>query len=216
MEGQRLRAMRVGDILDASFSLYRGNFLRFVGLAAIPYLLFFVLYVAMVFLSLVISRVGGPTSFATMIGMSVSLSIVVVIPIATGALIFAIAERYLGRKATIWQSLRRVRFWSILGASFLITLVIGAILFTARLVGTPLGAFAWLPTLIILPGIAYLLINWGFYCQCITVEGYRAVTSLRRSMELVRGSWWRVFGILLLLIFMVCVFGVIFPQKHKP
>ena len=48
----------------------------------------------------------------------------------------------------------------------------------------------------IVPGI-YLSIRCFFAAQSAVVEGTSPVASLQRSAELVKGSWWRVFGLLL-------------------
>jgi hypothetical protein len=44
------------------------------------------------------------------------------------------------------------------------------------------------------------------------VEGYNAVGSLRRSSELVKGSWWRVFGIGLVLWILVTLISQMPPS----
>lgn len=51
--------------------------------------------------------------------------------------------------------------------------------------------------LVVLPGI-YLAVRWFFVPQAVVIEGRRGVDALRRSGELVQGSWWRAFAIVLL------------------
>jgi hypothetical protein len=51
---------------------------------------------------------------------------------------------------------------------------------------------------LIIPGI-WLGIALYFTAQAAVVDGARGRAALRRSFELVRGSWWRTFGILLVL-----------------
>jgi hypothetical protein len=58
--------------------------------------------------------------------------------------------------------------------------------------GIALGLLA-----LILPGI-YLLVRWMFVPQAVVVEGARGPAALTRSGEVVRGNWWRAFGILVL------------------
>lgn len=50
--------------------------------------------------------------------------------------------------------------------------------------------------LLIIPGI-YLAIRWYFVTQSVIVDGARGAAALRRSAELVDGSWWRVLGVTL-------------------
>jgi hypothetical protein len=55
---------------------------------------------------------------------------------------------------------------------------------------------------LVLPGI-YLAVRWYFAAQAAVIDGLEPRAALARSGELVEGSWWRVFGLLL-------VAGVIF------
>lgn len=49
---------------------------------------------------------------------------------------------------------------------------------------------------LILPGV-FLLIRWFFVAQCVVIEEKRGFDALARSGQLVRGNWWRVFGIVI-------------------
>jgi hypothetical protein len=49
--------------------------------------------------------------------------------------------------------------------------------------------------LFIIPGI-WLAVRWYFAPQSVVVDGRRNVAALERSAELVAGSWWRVFGVI--------------------
>jgi hypothetical protein len=51
---------------------------------------------------------------------------------------------------------------------------------------------------LIVPGI-WLSVSLYFAAQAVVVDGTRAGKALRRSFDLVQGSWWRTFGILILL-----------------
>ena len=55
-----------------------------------------------------------------------------------------------------------------------------------------IGAIAML-----LPGI-WLYIAWAFALPVLLVEGLRGPAALRRSYALVRGRWWRTFGVIAL------------------
>lgn len=48
--------------------------------------------------------------------------------------------------------------------------------------------------LLIVPAI-YLAIRWSFVAQAVVVDGVRGPGALTRSGALVRGRWWRTFGI---------------------
>jgi hypothetical protein len=47
-----LRPLSLGEILDRTFSIYRGNFLLFVGITAIPQLLILGLHLAQILLTM--------------------------------------------------------------------------------------------------------------------------------------------------------------------
>ena len=53
----------------------------------------------------------------------------------------------------------------------------------------------------IVPGVLYI-IRWFLYPNVVVVEGAYYIDSLRRSCRIVRGHWWRAFG-LFLIIFVV-------------
>ena len=69
--------------------------------------------------------------------------------------------------------------------------------------GVILGLF-----LLIIPGI-WLLVRWGFVPQAVVLDGRRGTSALQRSAELVNGSWWRVFGIVLFAAVAVAIPGVL-------
>jgi hypothetical protein len=51
--------------------------------------------------------------------------------------------------------------------------------------------------LLIVPGV-FLAVRWFFVPQAVVIEGSRGPAALRRSAEVVKGFWWRTFGIVLL------------------
>ena len=50
--------------------------------------------------------------------------------------------------------------------------------------------------------VIYLLVIWFAYPSAIVMEGLGSAEGLSRSYHLVRGTWWRVFGIM-------AVFGIL-------
>jgi hypothetical protein len=59
-------------------------------------------------------------------------------------------------------------------------------------VGIAIGLLA-----LILPGV-YLAVRWFFVPQTVVIEGARGPAALTRSSEVVRGFWWRTFGLVIL------------------
>jgi hypothetical protein len=85
--------------------------------------------------------------------------------------------------ATVWSAL----------TPNVVALILTAAMFIA-------GVFIGL-LLFIVPGIV-LWIWWALAAPVIAVEHRRYASALGRSRELVSGSWWRVFGILLVIVLM--------------
>ena len=164
--------MRLGTILNNTLQLYRDNFWLLIGIAAVMYIPFGLI------------RVLVTLSFEQddTVWVDVLLGVVeiwLVNPMVMGALVFAVAQTYRNTRTDVWEAYSQVRFASILGASLLIGL----------------GTGAMAVTIIGLPFAVYFGVRWSLFCPCITLEGRGARDAMRRSSALVRTSWWRVFGI---------------------
>jgi hypothetical protein len=61
---------------------------------------------------------------------------------------------------------------------------------------------------LILPGV-YLAVRWYFVPQAVVIDGARGPGALARSGELVRGLWWRTFGLILLANIAIAIPGFI-------
>ena len=105
--------------------------------------------------------------------------------LANGAMVYATANKVLGREFDIIGSYRRA-WWRV------VSLVIDPIVFIVVLMGTVMLMFV---LLIGLPLFCFVLVIWFFYSETIMIEGTHNLSALRRSYEVVKGSWWRVFGI---------------------
>ncbi len=136
-------------------------------------------------------------------------------------LIFTMVQRRNNRGTTfkgVWQQTLR-KTVPILGAAFLIGLVV---LIAPAIFG--FVAFELLFEELIQPNIqsnaptlifvftcitaawwvlfTYFIVKWSLYNQGIMIENLSAIGALRRSSELVRGrTWWRLFGVYVLLTF---------------
>jgi hypothetical protein len=186
-----LRPLSIGELLDRTFSLYRRNFLLFIGISAIPHLL--VLGFQLTQLALTTSRV--PIRPGVTPGFSTSGVLEVVALFALGMLIwgvaylfsqggtvFAVSELYLGRTTTIGQSLGRVR-------GELVSLFF-VVLFYLLIIG-----FSFL--FLIIPAI-YMACR---LCICIPsalLESLGPVDALQRSFKLTQDNVGRAFLILFL------------------
>ena len=178
----RFEPMTTGVLLDRAFRLYTGNFALMLGIAAAAYVPFYLIMLAIQssFGSGFPSRDG---SIATLLFQLVFMILwaSIAFPIASGATTFAISERYLGNDVTIGDALRR-------GLSHFFPLSIAQITATIRVV---FGFF-----LLVIPGILWML-SYSLIVPVILVEGQKAIPSLRRSRDLIKGFRGKAFCILL-------------------
>jgi hypothetical protein len=66
-----------------------------------------------------------------------------------------------------------------------------------------------LGAILIVPGI-YLFVRWYFVPQTVVLEGAHGAAALRASGRLVEGSWWRTFGLIVLVNVVVVLFVAVF------
>ena len=186
-----LQPMGFMDILDTVFSLYRNHFRLILSICAV-YFIFTLGVNLFTGISTFFFESSGELSIMIAIGPVAAWITIVVTLFSVGALLFAGAQIYLGREITAGAAFRQVtlRFFPYLGSFLLWILIVGLLAITV--IGIPFAI--------------YFVTRWGFYAQAVLIEGTSATNALKRSRELVRGTWWRVFGIMLaifLLVFMI-------------
>jgi hypothetical protein len=196
-----LQPMSVGDIIDEALSLYRKNLIIFFGIAIIPGL------ISAILMLLFLPEVSTPDSdirsltdqFTTtdafnMIGRASGIILISVLGalFANVALVRAVADRYLGREASIASAYGFVlpRFLPYLGTVF----VLGLVFFVAVLPAiVPLIGFIVTLVLFILLAFMSVFIN-----EVFVVEDIRYFNAFQRSRELARENWGRIFLLCLL------------------
>jgi hypothetical protein len=168
----------LGGLLSATFRLY-GRYFALFGLIS----LIVVIPVVMVFYGILLGRLGhydsSPPPGDVLIATYGSLFIAV--PLITAMHVSAVVDLGEGRRPTVASTLSAgfEVFAPLLGVLLLVYLFM------------VLGFIA-----LIIPGI-YLYVALVVAPQAAVVERRRGLDAIRRSRELVRGSWWRVFGILI-------------------
>ena len=177
-----LQPMDFTDILDGTFSLYRNHFRLFMSVLAIYGIGLLAMNLVSIFT--VVRSIPWHLEFV-MLGFTGCASFAVTI-LSFGALIFASAQTYLQRDVTAADALRQgfLRFWPYFISSLLWFLVVVGL--SATLIGIPFALF--------------LGIRWGLCGMPALLEGCAARAALKRSSALVKGTWWRVFGITLALL----------------
>ncbi|WP_432078896.1 hypothetical protein [Streptomyces sp. YPW6] len=125
-------------------------------------------------------------------------------------------EAVLGRPVRFGEVWKRAwaRVWSIIGTVFLtgLILLVPMALFLAGFAGlmiytislgdedgvVPLIVVGLIGALLIGPFAVWLWVRFSLAPTVVVFEHQRPVAALRRSAQLVRGTWWRVFGVVLL------------------
>lgn len=226
-----LRPLTLGEILDGSFTAMRWNpkviLIPSVIVAVIEGVAATVISVIGQQTILTQARAGdaGPgqvgASFAVL-GVTygvLALAAFFGTVILTGFVTSVIGQAVLGRKETLADAWRAVRprLWPVIGALLLSSLFVGLgwILSIALSVGAGflIGAGAHLVPLGVVAGIVcgltatvfavIVAVRWIFAIPAVVLEHAGPLQSLGRSWRLVRGSWWRVFGIMLLVTLIV-------------
>ena len=196
-----LQPMSLVDILDGMFSLYRNHFRLFFGIV--------VIYLVFGFLINLISTavVMGDTSIAAVaITVLAAIAIVLFAYWIGWGLVYMSTQIYLKRDITAQAALQQAsrRYFRLLGGTFLYYLVVGCLSIT--IIGIPFAI--------------YFTFRWGLFTFPVLFEGTTARNALRRSTELVKGTWWRVCGIMIaisLTAFMIAFilqtsYGIIFTS----
>ena len=154
--------------------------------------------------------------------------------LGVGALALAIGRSYLGEPISIGSTYRAVlkRLGALIGLGLLLTL--GSFLVLALVVGLPTGlllalylggdsstsfagAFLAIMLLVVLMLLyfvlaMFVLVRFLFATQAIVLEGKGPVEALRRSWELSRGSFFRILGVVLVMMVIVAVVAALPAQ----
>lgn len=168
------RPRDIGGLIGDGFSLYFREFRTFLAIAA----------AVVVPVQLIVLGVGlgwftaeydsSPSAAETII--PIITNFLVVAPLLSAMCIYALLDVAAGEKPRPLSAIQR-------GLDVFAPLLIVIVLYGA---GVVLGLFA-----LVLPGI-YLAIRWIFSIQAVVIDQSRGTDALRRSSELVKGTWWRV------------------------
>jgi hypothetical protein len=177
----------LSGIVEELFRIYSGNFFQLLGLVAIP-------SVPLLFLSVTLNwyvsvsplEQAGEILFAFLLTISVVVVSILVSILMPALVAYGVAQQYLGKIINIGSAFRFVfhRLGSLVGAAFLVGLAV----------------LAMAITIIGIPAAIYFGLTWSFVLQVVVLEGSGARKSLSRSSFLVKNNWWRVLGILLILV----------------
>jgi hypothetical protein len=228
-----LRPLSLGDILDGTVKMIRSHPKATLGLsaiigavAALPVAIGDAIYfreLGGLFDPSAPSPTGEPSlpvggMVAQYAGTAVSALITfVAVTLLTGLLTRVLGRAVFGGRITVGEAWRmtRARVWALLGLGLLVIVILAL---PGVLVGPliAIGVAADLPALAVIGGV--LALAWIVYVVfvatrlalapvALVLERLGVVASMRRSSGLVKGDWWRVFGILLLTQVIIGVVG---------
>ena len=214
-----LRPLGIGEILDGAFTLLRRYPRATLGLAA--FVMLVVEAVRVVTDSLLLVGVSTPPSGSSLSDAAdylaragtAALAAAAITGLAllllTGMITAVVGQAVLGRPMSAggaWRTLRPL-FGRLVGVSVLTWLIVLAVFVAALVPGAVVaatGAHAGGVALLVLGGLVavvpavYLWVSLSLAPAALVLERQTVRGALRRSRALVRGSWWRVFGVLVL------------------
>ncbi|GBP99678.1 hypothetical protein SSP531S_10740 [Streptomyces spongiicola] len=225
-----LRPLGVGEILDGAVSTLRAHWRTVLGITVTVSVITQILDV-LVQRYLVPQPSGldpnatpeevldqlGEQLNTTLVGTAPVTAIALIATLFTTALLTVVISRsVLGREVTLSDAWReaRPRLPQLLGLTLLLPLIAGAVLVVGMLPGLLLGSTGG-AVLAVLGGIAgmvvavWLMIRFALASPALMLERQGVIQSMRRSAKLVRGAWWRVFGILLLTMLLIFIVSLI-------
>ena len=169
--------MDLGAIFDGAIAVYRRHFWSIIGAIA----------VMVVPVALLRGVAGDGTVNPALYGVAVGLQLFVTLMITPAIAAIVVGDVALGRPVTVasvWRRMGRL-IWPVFATTLLVLLAVFG--------GAVLGGFP-----------AVLIYVWfAFAAQIVVLEDKRYGQALGRSRQLVKNSWWRVFGILALAAFLV-------------
>jgi hypothetical protein len=176
-----LRPLSTGELLDRTFSLYRGHFAVFLGIVSLPHLC----VLAPQCLSLAFRSHGASMSGASGLfvwGVGASLLTIAVSAASHAATVIAVSQVHLGRPAGVMDSFSKVksRIAAVIGLSFSV------------------GILAMLACIaLIVPGVL-LAVRWSLAVPAMVLENRGIRDAMSRSAELTIGNRGRIFVIWML------------------
>ena len=207
--------MRVGQLLDGAFKLYRMHFrtlIPLVALVVVPAQLV-ILVATVATLQPVLVDLGPetvtveqPASWVTW--GSAAVQVLFVTPFLTAAVVRTAADAFLGHPTGVGRAYRAAlpRVHSILWVSILTAIGVGLVVAPVAVIAVALGTtggqagaalFVVLIVAVMVP-VFFLLLRWLFATSAVVIEDVRGTRALARSWSLARGLTGKVLGTMLL------------------
>ena len=190
-EIQNLQPMGLSDILDGMFTLYRKHIKLYLNIVVVYFIVSYVTDKLLLLSTLNNVTPGSMTAWFLLVIVLILLSLYIVCVMS-----YATAHVFLGQNISAGNAfLHTLRFFA--------KLLVCSIIYFLVIIGLSI-------TIIGIPFAIFLFIRWGFYTLPILLEEKTVRGSIKRSSELVKGSWLRVFCIVLLIFLIVQMIQTIF------
>lgn len=233
------RPLELGDVLSGAFRILRARWGLFIAITLLPLAvgLIAMVLVAILFGAalLPVLRAGGSATVAQPNPLLLGTAIVAAF-VAYFAVIFVsvksyamtiVAARAVDNRQQVglgdsWAGTRGVVRRALVLVLLMVLVTLGvsavfALLAWATVDSQSAGAVGGIILLMLalVPLMFFLAVRWVFYVHALTLDKESAIGSLRRSWAVTRGSFWRVFGYMLVLgiiINIVTTAATIIPQ----
>jgi hypothetical protein len=208
-----LRPLGLGEILDGAISTMRAHPRLMLGVAAIVVTIAELVTLAVTYPWLDdINRAtridpNTPTSEVwDVLGKSLAVSVIGLLVIIvsrvflSGFITLVVGKSVVGQPATfgdVWAGVRP-RLLPLLGLTLIYPAVIIAVAFLVVLIAIAAPPLAILVIVALIPIGIWLLVLFSLATPALVLESATIRRAFGRSRLLVRGSWWRIFGITLL------------------
>jgi hypothetical protein len=199
--------MNLRNILSETYRIYRRNFLRLIAIVGIVEGSIFLLEGFMT---------QGDTESTVLFILGDIVIPLCFIALMGGALVHAVSEHYLRQPISIVRAYRFAwkKLVNLVGVGILFGFAIVAIMVIFVGIGTafssgPGGKIGYIFGAVGFCIVVYLMIKWNFIFEAALLEGLGPKAALSRSSALVKGNWWRVWGIMFLLLIIGLVMTVI-------
>ncbi|PTM91034.1 DUF7544 domain-containing protein [Streptomyces sp. VMFN-G11Ma] len=217
-----LRPLGVGEILDGAVSTMRTHWRTVLGISltvAVIAEIIVILLQGLVLNDTSTAALDDPSATASeltralgeaMLSSGAVFLVSLIATVAATALLTTVTSRaVLGRSVTTREAWRdaRPQVFKLLGLILLLLVISAAIVAVGVLPGILVAAFGSADAglaLAVLGGLGagvlalWLMVRFSLASPALMLEKRGVTKSMSRSARLVRGSWWRVFGILLL------------------
>jgi hypothetical protein len=188
----RMRPLSVGDIVDEAIRLYRGHFRLFLTIGAV-----IVIPIAVIEVLLLIISQSSDDLLVTFLANTLSaIAGGLVYLVLAATLMIVASESWFGRALTAQEAFDRAweRFGPLIGLVIVFGLAIAGMSITV--VGIPFAVF--------------FAVAWSLALPLVVVERAGIRRALGRSRDLVRGYWWRVLGIAVLISIITSIISTFF------